>query len=228
VPREEAPPRPAREIPLTLEDVIPREATPPEPPKRKSETIWPDPPSRRSVFERPAEARRSAAFERAEPGERPRDYDYARPAPQPAARINRFVVWLAAVNGLAVIGLGIAVGYLLIENRQQVAPLTEVAEAAPVATPKPAEVKTPAVVETPAVAEAPAVEAAPAEPETAPALAEGNDQRLTPNLLPALPQPGAIEAAAATTPAEAPAVDRCSLPTSRRRCGCRCVRRRIG
>lgn len=194
VPREEAPPRPAREIPLTLEDVIPREAVP-EPPKRKSETIWPEPPSKRSVFERPIEPqRRSAAFERTEPGERQRgEYDYARPAP-PASRINRFVLWLAAVNGVAVIGLGLAVGYLLIENRQSSAPQSvTVAEAEPVATPKPAEVTAPTAVETPA-----------AETPAAPAAAD-DDQRLTPNLLPALPQPADIESPAAdTVPAAAP------------------------
>jgi len=51
VPREEAPPRPSREIPLTLEDVVPPEA--PEPRRRQSETIWPDAPTaRRSLFER--------------------------------------------------------------------------------------------------------------------------------------------------------------------------------
>jgi hypothetical protein len=52
VPREEAPLRPSREIPLTLEDVVPQEA--PEPPRRRqAETIWPDAPAgRRSMFDR--------------------------------------------------------------------------------------------------------------------------------------------------------------------------------
>jgi len=53
VTREEAPPRPSREIPLTLEDVVPAEPEPREQRRRPSETIWPETPAaRRSMFER--------------------------------------------------------------------------------------------------------------------------------------------------------------------------------
>lgn len=53
VTREEAPPRPNREIPLTLEDVVPPEPEPREQRRRPSDTIWPEAPAaRRSMFER--------------------------------------------------------------------------------------------------------------------------------------------------------------------------------
>lgn len=179
VPREEAPPRPTREIPLTLDDVIPREAVP-EPPKRKPETIWPEAPSKRSVFERPVEAvRRSPIFEREREAERPRpEPDAPRPG---ASRVNRLVLGLAAFNGLVVVVLGLAVAYLLIDSRQPTGP---VAAQVTDATPTPAET-----------------------PAETPATPEVVEQRLTPNLLPALPQPAAVAAPAADAAAvvEAPA-----------------------
>jgi hypothetical protein len=53
VPRAEAQLRPSREIPLTLEDVVPQQEAEPEKRRRASETIWPDAPAgRRSVFDR--------------------------------------------------------------------------------------------------------------------------------------------------------------------------------
>ncbi|MBK8082353.1 MAG: hypothetical protein IPK28_00175 [Devosia sp.] len=174
VPREEAPPRPAREIPLTLDDVIPREA-PPEPPKRKPETIWPETPVKRSVFDRPIEAaRRSPILERET--ERPRvEPDTPRPVVAPG-RVNRLVLALAAFNGVVVVALGLAVAFLLIDSRQSPSTVaTPVAEAAP----------------------APAAPVTPAQtPAETPAVPEEADQRLTPNLLPAL-QPAAVLAPAA-------------------------------
>jgi hypothetical protein len=53
VTRDEAPPRPSREIPLTLEDVVPADPEPREQRRRGPETIWPETPAaRRSMFER--------------------------------------------------------------------------------------------------------------------------------------------------------------------------------
>lgn len=172
VPRENVPPRPSREIPLTLEDVAPVET--PEP-RRRTESIWTDAPgrrstagretddfgSRRSVFSRPARADHPAP-ERSERPPRERD-SYA---DEPAPRRNLFV-WLAAVNGLALIVLGVAVGYIMVERASPPASTSAVATAANT-TP----------------------EAAPAPAEPDPAPVEAAAERLTPNVLPTLPPPG--------------------------------------
>lgn len=186
VSREEAPPRPSREIPLTLEDVVPEE--PPEPPRRRpSDTIWPDAPAgrrsmfdrdrapdlqpRRSLFDRPAtrvdREDREPRREREREHERDRDYrgrdrdrDYY--DDEPAPRRN-MLVWIVAGNALVLVVLGLVVAYMMVDRSP-----------APVA---------PAVV---AATETPAAPA-PAAPAD---VAAGGD-RLEANVLPTLALPGA-------------------------------------
>ena len=172
VPREEAPPRPSRQIPLTLEDVTPA-AKISETPPRRSETIWPDPPSRKPIFERPDPgpefprpipvSRRPAAatqreYREVEHPKRDRYRDRHDDEPRTAGP-NRVLVWLAAVNGIVVIGLGTAVGYMIVEGRRPTpqAVATAVTEAAPVAktTPASAESVAPVKIEEAPVAVAP-------------------------------------------------------------------------
>lgn len=176
VTREEAPPRPAREIPLTLDEVAPVE---PEPRRSRSETIWPDSPGRRPIFERadaePELTPRRSLFERPvlrvdRPSRQERressrrdDYDDS-----PAPRRN-MLVWIVAVNAVILIGLAIGVGYMLVNAR----PSSSAAAVADAGT------------DTTTVAAIPGADAS----------ADPND-RLIPNLWPALALPG--------DPAEAP------------------------
>jgi len=192
VSREDAPPRPSREIPLTLEDVAPVDI--PEPRRRPAETIWPDAPAgrrsmfdreggpdlqpRRSLFDRPPTRMDRAGQERRdspppprrerEPErEPPRDYrgrEYY--DDEPAPRRNMFI-WIAAANGLVLVVLGVVVAYMMVERAPaptSVGAVAEVTDTTPAAT-----------VPTPVVAE--------------PAKAEAD--RLEPNLLPTLELPGA-------------------------------------
>lgn len=191
VSREEAPPRPSREIPLTLEDVVPVE--PSEPPRRRpSETIWPDTPAgrrsmfdrdrapdlqpRRSLFDRPAtrvdREDRVSRRDRDPERERERDYrgrdrdrdrEYYDDAPPPR---RNMLVWIVAGNAMVLVVLGLVVAYLMVDRSP-----------APVA---------PAVV---AATETPAAPATPAAVTPAPAAADGD--RLEANVLPALALPGA-------------------------------------
>lgn len=183
VSRDEAPPRPSREIPLTLEDVAPAEA--PEPRRRPSDTIWPDSPGarrsmfdrdrdrgpdlqpRRSLFDRPAtRVDRSERAERGGRRERERDFrDREYYDDEPTPKRNMFI-WIAAANGLVLIVLAVAVAYMMAERAPAPDKASVVAEAA-------ADKGTVASV-APAAAE--------------PAAAE--DDRLTPNLLPTLALPG--------------------------------------
>jgi len=198
VTREEAPPRPNREIPLTLEDVVPAEPEPRDQRRRPSETIWPDAPTgrrsmferdsapdlqpRRSLFDRPAtRVERPPADRRDRPTERrermlqresERDRDY-RPQrdyadDEPAPRRSLFV-WFVAANVVVLIVLGVVVAYVMVDRKPDLT--ATVAEAA-----QPAVVATPAT--TPAVAEVTAEEA----------------DRLTPNVWPQLALPGTPEA----------------------------------
>lgn len=174
VAREDVPPRPSREIPLTLEDVVPVET---REPRRRIENIWPDAPGRRSPSGRETDdfAPRRSLFSRAaradhpapERSERPRrerdSYD-----DEPAPRRNLFA-WLAAANVLVLIGLGVAVGYIMVER----APVP--GNAGAVAT---------------VPSEPPEATRVPAPAVAAAAPAEAADERLTPNLLPTLPPPG--------------------------------------
>ncbi len=182
MPREEAPPRPSREIPLTLEDVVPADR--PEP-RRRSETIWPDAPSRPSMFDRDGgdrSARRSlferpaARAERPPPDRRERDRDYREGEREylddaAAPRRNMFV-WVAAANALVLIVLIVAVGYMMAERSSAPSNAGVVAEATESSAVDPTPVPPPAL-QPPTVAEA-----------------SGEDDRLTPNLWPALALPG--------------------------------------
>jgi len=183
VSREEAPPRPSREIPLTLEDVAP--VDPPEPPRRRTDTIWPDAPTgrrslfdrdpapdlqpRRSLFERPATrvdredrgARRGR--DRDDPREyRARDYHDDEPAPR-----RNMLVWILAGNAVVLVVLGLVIAYILAGRSpgDQVAPVV-------------------------AATETPAAPAAETPVPAVPAVADADD-RLTPNMLPSLALPGA-------------------------------------
>lgn len=191
VSRNEVPPPPSREIPLTLEDVVPVETAEP---RRRAETIWPDAPGRRtmfepdaaeltprrSLFERPATRADRPATERERPRRRrepERDYYQDEPAP----RRNLFV-WLAAANGLVLVVLGVAVGYMMVErspvpaNASVVAAAGDDTKGVTVASP------------------------APAEAIAAPDEVAAKDDRLTPNLLPTLALPGTEPAAAPVLP----------------------------
>lgn len=176
VSRDEAPPRPSREIPLTLEDVVPVET--PEPRRRPSDTIWPDSPSgrrsmfdrdrapdlqpRRSLFDRPAtRVDRSERSERTPRRESERDYrerEYY--DDEPAPRRNMFI-WIAAANGLVLLVLAVVVAYMMVERSPAPGNAAVVAEAADGGK---------------------AVEAQPTPTEAVVAEAD----RLTPNVLPAL------------------------------------------
>ena len=176
VPREEAPPPPSREIPLTLEDVVPVEAAEPS---RRAETIWPESPGRRTMFERdeaeltPRRSlfdRPATRMERPAPERRERERDYYDDEPRPRRNL---LGWLVGANALALIVLGVAVGYMMVEREPAPPSAGVVAEATDNA----------------AVA---AVREPAATPVAAPAAAEAvaGDDRLTPNVWPALAQPG--------------------------------------
>ena len=167
--REEAPPRPAREIPLTLEDVAPAESRS-EPPRRRTDSIWPDAPDgtgRRSIFDRidvTDMPRRSLIPERetADKGRgRPNE---AEGGTEPRKRL---FAWLAVANVLVVIGLGAVIGYNMLQDRD---PSAATATAGTL----------PAAADTPAAA---ATQAAAAQAAAAAA------ERLSPNLWPSLPDP---------------------------------------
>lgn len=188
VSREEAPPRPNREIPLTLEDVVPVE--PSEPRRRPQDNIWPetgpgrrsmfdrdrapDLQPRRSLFDRPAtrvdrDDRDDRGPRRDRDGDRDRDRDYRGRDrdrgyydDEPAPRRN-MLVWIVAGNALVLVVLGLVIAYMMVDRSP-----------APV---------TPAVV---AAAETPAAPA----PET-PAPAAADNDRLEANVLPTLALPGA-------------------------------------
>lgn len=190
VSREEVPPRPSREIPLTLEDVVPVE--PSESRRRPQDNIWPeagpgrrsmfdrerapDLQPRRSLFDRPATRvdrddrgpRRDRERERDRDRDRDRDYrsrdrdrDRDYYDDERAPRRN-MLVWIVAGNALVLVVLGLVIAYMMADRSP-----------APVA---------PAVV---AAAEAPA---APAAETPAPA---ADSDRLEANVLPTLALPGA-------------------------------------
>jgi hypothetical protein len=194
VPRDEAPPRPTHEIPLTLEDVVPTEALGRA--QSSAETIWPsssaprrsvfdgpdeiDLQPRKSLFERPAVRveRRETAREEKRP-ERTRDAHLASTAPPVEYRDERderrprrgAVMWLVAVNVVLLAALAVGAGYYFLADRTKV-PAGATAEQQP-APSAPAEVASDTSM--------PVAEAPPAEPE-----------RLEANVLPAL-APDAVE-----------------------------------
>jgi len=223
MPRDEAPPRPTREIPLTLEDVVPAEAQ--EPRRRATETIWPEmPPSRPSVFdrsagpdlqprrslferpatrvERPLEARRDRPQRRErerEPvrdrGFREREYYDDEPAPR-----RNLLVWFVAANVAVLIVIALVVGYMLVDRSaapSSVAVAQAPAVAAPAATPAAA----------PAVAEASVAEADRLTPTVWPEVAPQASQPVTLPTLPMAPAdaPQAVTVGPAATVAELPA-----------------------
>ncbi len=171
VTREEAPPRPAREIPLTLEDVAPPEPRS-EPVRRRSESIWPDETNResnrKSIFERIDVAdlpRRSLIAERETADSRRNRRQDAEPAEdQP----RRWVPWLVAGNVAVVLVLAVIIGNVMLNPQR---PAGGTAAATAVAEPAPANVTVP---------QAGAAQVADAEPE-----------RLIPNLWPSLADPSA-------------------------------------
>jgi hypothetical protein len=199
VSREEAPPRPTREIPLTLEDVVPTEAQ--EPRRRAPETIWPETPAaRRSVFERDAgpdlQPRRSL-FERpatrmeppaADRRERPRRREIARERDyyddEPAPRRN-LLVWFAAANVAVLIIIAVVVGYFMLER-----------------SPAPANAAVSQAADNGNVAATPAPAALPAAETPAPAVADAD--RLTPNVWPELALPGSQPATLPMASTDAP------------------------
>ena len=168
VTREAAPPRPRHEIPLTLDDVAPVE---PERPRHSAKAMWPDPPTRNSPFDRqhaaPDPAPRRSLFDRpAAPVHRHGWQNEARrdgPSPR-----RTLLVWVAAVNGVVLVGLMLAVGYMLVVRTP---PASNAVTTTDVAEP----------------ADPPAAEAAPAArltpnllPELAPPGAEPQDHLVLP------------------------------------------------
>ena len=195
VTREEAPPRPSREIPLTLEDVVPAETQ--EPRRRAPENIWPDTPTaRRSVFdrssgpdlqprrslfdrpatrvERPVDDRRDRPQPRESERDRDRDYrerEYYDDEPTPRRNL---LMWFAAANVAVLVVIALVVGYLMVDR-------------GPPATA--------AVAEATAPAAAPVTPAGQAGNTTTVTEAKAADsERLTPNVWPELAQPGSQQA----------------------------------
>lgn len=194
VSREEAPPRPSREIPLTLEDVVPVETS--EPRRRPQDTIWPetgpgrrsmfdrdrapDLQPRRSLFDRPAtrvdrddrSPRRDRERDRERERDRDRDYrsrdrdrDYYDEERPPR---RNMLVWIVAGNAVVLVVLGLVIAYVMADRSP---PPGNPAVAASTATPAAPTAGTPA-------------------PAAVPASAADSD-RLEANVLPTLALPGA-------------------------------------
>jgi hypothetical protein len=213
VPREEAPPRPSREIPLTLEDVVPPAEPEPPPRRRGNQTIWPDAAPdrgprfdrdgasdlqpRRSLFERPATrmerperterpARREREGVRERDRERDRDYrdsGRGRDFDDDVAPRRNMFIWIAAANGLVLLILALVITYVLVDRAPAPSATSVVAEATD-GTP------TAAVPEAADAPQAPVAEA----------------ERLEPNVWPALAQPGSEAPTLPMTPDDAVAV----------------------
>lgn len=194
MPRQDAPPPPKRQIPLTLSDVT-ATSRPAAEPTRWQDLDAPQPPRRRDP-DMWAEARRELSPEvpapppvrpvPAQPARHPEPevrYEPARRAPaatQPVRRRSGFVAAMAAVAAVLVLGLMAAGGYVLYRNGTLATLLSPPGEAtaitadAPAATatvvPAPAKVELPAVsAKTTPVAAAPSASTTPAAEAVPPA-----------------------------------------------------------